>query len=323
MRPKKKIMLAINGDELEKPPVLPLIGAHSAVLAGINPVKAFYDGRLMARLQVKAARFYRPDGVFHYMDLTLEAEALGANVEFKGHFPAVVRHCVPGDIEFDENDGRIKEFISAIKMLSEELGDELFIGSYVTGPLTLAMELLGSREVARWLVKKSNIVDDMLPKLSSFVSSYARALIDAGADGVMILEPCCALASPRVFKSIVPFLNRICHAVSSRDAYPFLHICGDTTHLLNLFPEVDASVYHVDSAVSLEGARRVLGCRCLMGNVDTSALLTSDKESIFNAAKKCVEEAGIRCYILSAGCEVPPRTPPENLKALITAVRDT
>jgi len=321
MIPKERVISAIEGGELEAPPVLPLIGAHSAVLANRDPREAFKDGRLMAELQMRAVKFYQPDGIFHYMDLTLEAETLGAEIEFKGYFPVVVRHCIPEEVEFDVGKGRIGEFVRAITLLDRELGSRLFIGAYVTGPLTMAVELLGSKEGARWLVGRGSVVGELLPKLSKFASDYARALVDAGADGVMILEPYCALASPKAFGRVILFINEVCHAVSSKGAYPILHICGNTTHLLSLYPEVSASAYQVDSVVSLEKAREELGDRCLMGNVSTTLLLYGEEESITSTVRRCIEKAGTRYYILSAGCEVPPETPPENLKALIKAAR--
>ena len=111
MIPKERVISAIEGGELEAPPVLPLIGAHSAVLANRDPREAFKDGRLMAELQMRAVEFYQPDGIFHYMDLTLEAEALGAEIEFKGYFPVVVRHCIPEEVELDVGKGRIPQEI--------------------------------------------------------------------------------------------------------------------------------------------------------------------------------------------------------------------
>ena len=322
MKPRKKVILAIEGGELEVPPVLPLIGVHSAILADRDPREVFRDGRLMAELQMRVTKFYQPDGVFHYMDLTLEAEALGAEIEFKGDFPTVTRYCIPEDVSFDEGRGRVGEFIKVVRILHEKMGGKIFIGAYVTGPLTMAMQLLGFREITKRLIGKGDVTDDLLPKLSKFSSDYAGVLVDAGADGVMVLEPYCALISPKTFKRLIPLINEVCHVISSKGAYPFLHICGNTAHLLSLFPEVSASVYQVDSMVSLMEARKILGIKCLMGNVSTSLLLTGDAESIVSAARKCVEEAETRYYIMSSGCEVPPRTPPENLKTLIEVARN-
>jgi len=321
MRPKEKVLSAIRGDPLDSPPALPLIGVHSALLAGINPRKAFSCGRLMAELQIKALNFYKPDGMFHYMDLTLEAEALGAKIKFKGCTPVVVEHYVPDVIDFEADKGRIMEFIEAVKILHNRVGDEYFIGAYITGPLSLAMELLGFKETIKYFIQRSHTVMGMFSELTKFLRNYAEELIDAGANGIMILEPCCALVSPKSFRQLIPYLNTLCEDILSHGAYPFLHICGNTRHLLELFPEVKASVFHIDYTVSLKKARRKLDNRCLMGNISTSSLLTCSEAKIKKIAMKCIEEAGTHYYILSAGCEIPPQTPPNNVKALIMASR--
>jgi len=321
LKPKDRIELSIRGEPSSTPAVLPLIGAHSAVIFNANVHKAFTDGKLMADLQTKVAELYKPDGIFHYMDLTVEAEALGAKIQFRGHFPAVVEHHIPEEPEFDESKGRIRHFIRAVRLLNERVGNELFIGAYVTGPLTLAFELLGSRDVVRWLAGKGGVVGDLLPRLTKFISEYAKALIDNGAEGVMVLEPCCALASPKMFRSVISFINETCTTIRARGAIPFLHTCGDVTHLLPLLHEVEALVYQIDSMVDLRRAREVIPDKCLMGNIDTSLLLRGGIREIVEAVRKCISYMDARQYILSAGCEIPPRTPPEHLKAMISEAR--
>ena len=321
MRPKEKILSAIRGDPLDSPPALPLIGVHSALLAGVNPRKAFSCGKLMAELQIKALNFYKPDGIFHYMDLTLEAEALGAKVEFKRYTPVIVGHCAPEVIDFEVDRGRIREFIEATRILYDRVSDKYFIGAYITGPLTLAMELIGFKEIIKHFMRERHTIIGMFSKLTEFLQNYAKELIDAGANGIMILEPCCALVSPKLFKQLIPYLNKLCESILRHEAHPFLHICGDARHLLEIFPEVKASVFHIDYTVSLRKARRKLGDRCIMGNISTSLLLTCKEAKIKKIAMKCIEEAGTHYYILSTGCEIPPQTPPNNVKALIMATR--
>ena len=311
----------MRGCELEQLPVIPLIGAHSAVIAGRDPREAFLNGEVMGELQVKAVELYEPDGAFHYMDLTVEAEALGAEIGFRGGAPVVVNHAIPEGFEFSVERGRIGVYARATRILAEELGSRFFIGAYVTGPLTLALELVGAKPVTRWLVKGTGSISDLLLKISEFVIEYAKLLVESGADCVMVLEPSCTLASPRAFSRVMPLVDRVCRAVSSMDAYPILHICGDAGHLLRLLPNIEASAYHLDSKVSLREARRVVGSKCLMGNIDTRLLLTGSEGDVVRAVRRCVGEMGSKLYIVSAGCEVPPQTPPENLNALIRAVK--
>jgi uroporphyrinogen-III decarboxylase len=59
----------------------------------------------------------------------------------------------------------------------------------------------------------------------------------------------------------------------------------------------------------------------LLGNVDpVSVLRNGTPEQVLEAITRCHQEAGSN-YIVSAGCEVPRDTPPENLKVLLHYAR--
>jgi uroporphyrinogen decarboxylase len=55
---------------------------------------------------------------------------------------------------------------------------------------------------------------------------------------------------------------------------------------------------------------------CISGNYDpVDVLLMGNKKKIAEAVESCARIGGEK-YISAAGCEVPRRTPPENLKAV-------
>ena len=312
---------AIKGESIERVPVLPLIGAHSAILYNVSPQRAFCNGELMARLQTKIVDYYKPDGVFHYMDLTLEAEALGAKITFKGEVPVITSHVNEiNDYEFNEEKGRIKEFIKAIKIMKTYLKDRVFVGAYITGPLTLLFQLFGTGKVMKSLIKMEKHIIEQLDKLTSYLIEYSKVLIEVGADGVMILEPYCSILSPKLFNKVIYYLNKICENISRKNAIAFLHICGNTSHLVTSFCKVRAHVFHIDAQVKLDYARRILQGKCIMGNISTTLFLTANKEKIIEECRRCLEKGGKSYFILSAGCEIPPHTPPENIKAMIKSV---
>ena len=58
-------------------PVMPLVGIHGALLASIDIETALKKREFMANSQLHALRLYGYDGIISFMDLTLEAEALG------------------------------------------------------------------------------------------------------------------------------------------------------------------------------------------------------------------------------------------------------
>ncbi len=61
---------------------------------------------------------------------------------------------------------------------------------------------------------------------------------------------------------------------------------------------------------------------CLQGNLDPAGiLLMGDKDKVYNESRKALEEGVLNngYFILSSGCEVPNKTPPENIEAMMRA----
>ena len=108
-------------------------------------------------------------------------------------------------------------------------------------------------------------------------------------------------------------------------AKTLLHICGDSTKVLDLYAKTGADVIEVDHKVDLETAKRVIGDRaCVIGNVDpVTVLLQGTPERVRAAADECLAAAaGGGSYILGSGCIVPRITPLENVRAMVEAVRE-
>ena len=83
-------------------------------------------------------------------------------------------------------------------------------------------------------------------------------------------------------------------------------------------PEIPVDIYELDFPVDLTQARADLGPdRLISGNVSTvTDLLTGTPDDVYRAAARCHAVSG-RYHIVNSGCEVSPRTPPENLRALV------
>ena len=59
----------------------------------------------------------------------------------------------------------------------------------------------------------------------------------------------------------------------------------------------------------------------LLGNIDPVKVLKEGTAAdVIEGLSRCYEAAGPR-YIAGAGCEVPPDTPPENVKAMAEFAR--
>lgn len=96
-----------------------------------------------------------------------------------------------------------------------------------------------------------------------------------------------------------------------------LHICGNITAILDQVSQLGCDIVDLDWMVSISAARQAMGAgQVLLGNIDpVKALRNSNPQAIQAALADCHRQAGPR-YIVSAGCEVPRDTPPENVHAM-------
>ncbi|MGD0009945.1 MAG: uroporphyrinogen decarboxylase family protein [Terriglobia bacterium] len=82
--------------------------------------------------------------------------------------------------------------------------------------------------------------------------------------------------------------------------------------------QLPVHVFELDSPTNLAAARGILGPeRVILGNVATvEDMLEGTPERVYEACRSCHEISG-PFHIVGTGCEVPPATPAENLRAMV------
>ena len=99
-----------------------------------------------------------------------------------------------------------------------------------------------------------------------------------------------------------------------------LHICGNTSPMLNDFAMTGAAAMSLDHAVDLRDAKAAFGdTMAVMGNIDpVSIMLNGTPDDVRAAAQKCFDDAGEGGgFIFGAGCAEPNGTPIENIRAMV------
>jgi uroporphyrinogen decarboxylase len=146
-------------------------------------------------------------------------------------------------------------------------------------------------------------------------------------DGVALADPTASgdLISRKSFADFaLPGIQRVARWVREREAYLFLHICGNTADRLDLIAGSGIHCFSLDHKVDLASAKQLLqGKVCLAGNVDpVEIMLRGTEREVEEKAKECIEIAAPDGgYILMTGCDIPPELPLENVKALLRTVR--
>jgi len=330
-KPIDVIHSAMNFEEPDRIPVIPLIGVYSSTITGTPMEDILFTPSAQSDALLKSMWKFKYDGVLNVMDLTVEAQALGAEVVFPpDEFPYILRPPLDKMEDIDDlslensKDSRIPVFVESTRMLSEAVGNTHLVSSYIIGPFTLAGHLLGVAELLESTLEDTASVQNFVSSCRSILTPYLNQLIEAGAHNIVILEPTASnsVISPQYFRDYsAPYVQKMITQIHSMSAAATLHICGKTNQIIENMCDTGADVLSIDSAVDLTDAKQKAHNRSvLLGNVDTTLLLKGTPTDVQNAAKECIHEASKGGgFILSSGCDFPIKTPKENLTALLKA----
>jgi uroporphyrinogen decarboxylase len=322
---------AVRFQPTDRVPVAPLLGAHAVALAGITYEAASADPTAQAHALLRAVERYRPDAIFTLMDLSAEPEALGAAVTASATSSRIVtRHLAPEALLADDLESviltaRVPAFVDTVHRLRAALCDTVMVGALISGPLTAAANAVGIETIARMLRRQRETLADMLERLTKACMAVASAHLEAGAHGVMLLEPCATsgiLGPDDLSSLLLARLQALAEHIRDRHGIGLLHICGDCRASLPALAESRFDVLSLDAPVDLPQAREVIArSAALMGNLDVRQLLPrGEPESVCDAAAALVADLGrAGGFILSGGCELPADAPTCNVLRMVEA----
>ncbi len=291
------------------------------------------DGVKNADIQTKALLAYykdtQADVLFPFMDLSVEAEALGLTVRFKDDDgPDVTEHPVQ-TVEDLQNysvppvpeAGRYSVYIETIRSLKKET--DAMVGGYVASPFSLAGLLMSAEKLAMNTILEPDFCHEALKFATQVTLSYGKGQEAAGADFIVLLEPTASLLSPELYEQFVgTYVQQICDAL---EIPVVLHVCGQTTNLIPSFVKNDVQGLSLDSDVNLnEVYDKIPKDVAVIGNISpVEVMLNKDADGVYMITKELLKALGTRTnYVASTGCDVPPGTPETNLSAFVRAVHD-
>ena len=324
----RRSSLASLVKEQEQVPVVPLMGFPGVQINRTTLKQNAFNWGVQFWTLFELVRRFQPDGVFTFMDLSVEANALGLPVVYPLHeSPSVEYPVVQSASDLHSfahldilRDGRIRVFVETMRLMSQYLS--IMRGGYVIGPYTLAGLMLGATESAMAIYDKPDLLHQTLAFATQVISRYATALSSAGADVIAILEPTAVMLSPRHFWDFSgQYVKQI---VDRLEVAPVLHICGNTSRILDGMIETGAQGLSLDALIDLpEVARRIPSDVVLVGNISPTAVMVDMSPLEVYAETQNLLEAmrPFSNFILSTGCDLPPETPLENIQAFMDAAR--
>jgi uroporphyrinogen decarboxylase len=228
-----------------------------------------------------------------------------------------------------ENSPEINNLLNTARIVSERVGKEYLIGVSQWGPFTLAGQLMGIEAFMMTAARKKDECRHILEFTQRLALKYWKLFAEAGAELVCQAEPSasCDMISPKMFENTaLPFIKGLNDEIGSAVKAKMLHICGNTTKILDLIPKTGTDLFSLDHKVDLSVVREKLnGKVAFAGQLDpVNILLEGNTEQIIISANECINKAGLEGgYVLMPGCDVPPKTKAENVKAMVTAAHNT
>lgn len=311
---------------------MPVLTFPVIQLLNTSVEKLISDSNLQSEALKLINQRCHPLAIMGFMDLSVEAEAFGANIRFsEDEVPTVV-----GSIIKSEEDvinlkvpkvgaKRTQIYLDAMKKAKQEIKDcPVFAGCI--GPFSLAGRLLGVSEAMISCYDEPEMVHLVLKKATEFLINYLQAYKDLGIDGVFMAEPLAGILSPNLCDE---FSSRyVKEIVSALDDDSFLvayHNCGNNTlKMVDTILSTGCRLYHFGNAISIEQMLKLMPKDVMvMGNIDPVSLKDASKEDVIAATNALLEAVGdVDNFVISSGCDIPPFAKWENIDAFMKTAQE-
>jgi uroporphyrinogen decarboxylase len=330
----ERVRRTIAGEMPDRVPVIPLMIHHAVKLAGLRMDECAQDPRLLVKAHIGAWETYGYDGFHVTCDNWVLASALGCPVHFFPNQPPTGASRVLGDSKDLSRltrpkigtEGRLGFKVEATRLAAEAVGERCYLKTcFDSGPFSLATAMRGIESLMLDCVDDPQFVFDLLEICTDAVIKFARACGQAGCHALTFGDSTAGLLSRPLFERFAfPYQKRVIEGLADLGVPVFLHICGDTAHILDLMAATGATGLEVDYQHEIDFLRQKAGPQvCLQGNIAPAAVMClGTPEDVRAACRRAIDHArpGSR-FILSGGCEIPRDTPPENLRAMVETAR--
>lgn len=333
MTSRQTILDLLSGKKIDSQPAfsgLIHITAEGLQSEGLTLYEAHHDPGRMAKAAASTSRLAGIPSAALPLDLCAPAEALGATLHYYEHsgyqFPQPAKPLFTSTKYLNRayfestdfiNKGRIPIICEAIRLLKENVGDEIVISGIIPGSYTLLLYLIEPGGLFAEMKREPNAVQDALFRLSSFLASAGAAYRNSGADYITIhdMGGSPGFIGPAKYEQFAYPAEK--SLIAELPAPRVLSVCGNTNRSMHLLAETGAEAISVDQLNDLSTSRQLLAGKLLFGNIDPVATLSQGDEQEIGEAVRKAKATGVDA--LWPGCDLVPQTPIENLKAFVLA----
>lgn len=333
--PYDRVINILSGDK-DKVDRVPCVNSVSTATVNFMQVfgaswpNAHREPEKMAKLASAAHKLCGLDNITLPFDMTVEAEILGAPIEFferQLKWPTVKRFLaedisdlvIPKDVS---TAGRIPVVVEAIKILKKSFDAKVPINVYINPPFTsISSYLVDTITFLKWLRKSPNKVHELCEDTLDVFKDIIKIYEDAGADMITFHEMGGSTdnISPKHFEEFVkPYLKEL---ISATRVPTILNICGSAELIVDKMVECGAQAIAIDERTPIKKTREIVNKSHLgypiIGNIPSyGVLFQGPVKRIMESVRNVIAEG---VDMVAPGCDFWIETPTEHIKAFVEA----
>ncbi|MFA6173437.1 MAG: uroporphyrinogen decarboxylase family protein [Kiritimatiellales bacterium] len=337
----ERIQAAMRGGQPDRVPVMLHNFMPAAREAGFSQREFGTDPEKAAQAFIQAAEKYDLDGIIMDLDTATIAGALGVPVDFPDDAPArcergLLKSLADLDALDVPNVGRnehLQVWLETMRLLKAHFGNEKYLrGSVDQAPFSMASML---RTPAEWLY---DLMDDeqiepahrLLDYCTQASCQFIRLMAGAGAHMVATGDSPAGpdMISPAMYREFArPYEDRLAECAHACGMPYLLHICGNTTAILDQFVGRRLDAVELDYKTDMRRVHETLKNSgvAFWGNIDPSGVLArGTPETVHRETIRLIEQfAGTPRFVLNSGCALPSAVPEENIRTFLSAAGRT
>ena len=328
-----RVMNRLNGKPMDRIPNLSIVMLFAAKELGVSYSDCCRDYRLLADAAFLCHERYGIDMVCAISDSVREAEGFGTEVIFPAEgvpYAAQMRLQQHSDIDtlrvIDPSMGlRMTDTVEAVRLMRQRAGNDVPVVGWVEGAMAEACDLMDMQHVFMNLLDEPEAMHQLLDICTEQGILFAKAQIESCAHIMGIGDSAASLIGPRLYEEFVlPYQQRIIREIHALGIPVKLHICGNIGPVMQLVAQTGADMVDCDFMVDMDRAADTLPQgTCICGNFNpVEVMLQGTPETVKAEVRRCKALGKRNNNFIAPGCEVPKDTPPENMLALLAALKE-
>ena len=338
MTPKQRFLAALDMQVPDRIPVFyQHLGGAKWILqsCGKTMRDGFHDPEVFAEIAMESHKLYGYDNVMAgWGDILIEAQAHGTVWKWpeRDFYPRVDKYAVAsaGDVDRVEVIDPLRDRfwsvpIKAAGIMMDKIGREVEVMGCIDSPMLIAMEMMGAENLYMKLIQEPEIVDALIAKVTESSKLYGERISEIGLDSVMLENGTAGAEqnSPELCDRFdMKYLNLVLEMFHSLGLRTLVHNCSAIPFLDKEMALRPNAVHFNNNAVELEKVYDTLrGKTCVVSGIDHMVLMfKGTPQAVEDEARRVIDLWGkAPGFIIAPGCEIPYKTPIENILSLPNA----